>query len=72
MPGLNIPGTYPPDEYLSDAIAGEAASFIADRAAADEPFFVYMPHYVVHTPIEAPAALVSYYQSKINGLPPAR
>jgi arylsulfatase A len=71
MPGLNIPGTYPPDEYLSDAIAERAASFIADRAAADEPFFVYMPHYVVHTPIEAPAALVSYYQSKINGLSPA-
>ena len=71
MPGLNIPGTYPSDAYLSDAISEEAASFIADRAAADEPFFVYMPHYVVHTPIEAPAPLVAYYQNKINSMAPA-
>lgn len=71
MPGLNIPGTYPATAYLSDAIADEAASFISDRAAADEPFFVYMPHYVVHTPIEAPASLVTYYQNKINSLAPA-
>jgi arylsulfatase A len=70
MPGLNIPGTYPPDAYLSDAISAEAASFISDRAAAGEPFFVYMPHYVVHTPIEAPAPLVAYYQNKINSLAP--
>lgn len=69
MPGLNVPGSFPPDAYLSDAISDAAASYISDRAAADEPFFIYMPHYVVHTPIEAPAALVSYYQSKINSLP---
>lgn len=69
MPGLNIPGTYPSDAYLSDAISEQAAAYIAARAAAGEPFFVFMPHYLVHTPIEAPAPLVAYYQNKINGLP---
>lgn len=71
MPGLNIPGTYATTEFLSDAISTQAASYISQRAEADEPFFVFMPHYVVHTPIEAPAALIAYYQSKINSLPPA-
>ena len=70
MPGLDTPGTYQPSDYLSDAISEEAASFIRAQASASEPFFAYVPHYVVHTPIEAPAALVAYYQSKIDALPP--
>lgn len=69
MPGLNIPGTFPADKYLSDALSEAAADYIGDRAAADEPFFMFMSHYVVHTPIEAPQPLVSYYTNKIANLP---
>ncbi len=70
MPGLDTPGTYQPTDYLSDAISTEAAAYIRARASAGDPFFVYVPHYVVHTPIEAPAALITDYQNKINSLPP--
>ncbi|PHR90936.1 MAG: sulfatase, partial [Blastopirellula sp.] len=45
----NTPLTEP--EYLTDAIAREAAQFI--DAHADSPFFVYVPFNAVHTPIEA-------------------
>lgn len=72
MPGLDTPGTFPPNKYLSDAISEEAAGYVADRAAAGEPFFMMMSHYVVHTPIEAPGSLVTYYTNKIAGLPPSQ
>ena len=71
MPGLDTPGAFPPSKYLSDAISEEAADYVADRAAASEPFFMMMSHYVVPTPIEAPGALVTYYTNKIASLPPA-
>ncbi len=38
-------------EYLTDAIAREAAKFIDTHAA--RPFFAYVPFNAVHTPIEA-------------------
>lgn len=68
MPGLDNPGTYESTDYLSDAISEKAAEFIADKAAADEPFFVNLSHYVVHTPIQAPANLVTKYTNKIAAL----
>jgi len=43
----------PDGEYLTDRLGVEAAKFIA--AHADEPFFLYLPHYAVHTPMKAPA-----------------
>jgi arylsulfatase A-like enzyme len=46
-------GTEPVEEkeYLTDALAREAVSFI-DRHKSD-PFFVYLPFNAVHTPMEA-------------------
>jgi arylsulfatase A len=57
--------TLPPrqtGEYLTDREADEAVNFI--RAHKDGPFFLYMAHYAVHTPIEAKADLVQKYQAK--------
>lgn len=68
MPGLDTPGVYAPNDYLSDALSQHAADFIGTSAAAGTPFFVELSHYVVHTPIEAPAALVTKYQNKISQL----
>ncbi|MEO1535825.1 MAG: sulfatase-like hydrolase/transferase, partial [Planctomycetota bacterium] len=70
MPGLSTLSAYPADAYLSDALSAEAASFIRNRASADEPFLAVVSLYVVHTPIQAPASLVSYYANKIGGLTP--
>ncbi len=40
-----------PGEYLTDRLTDEALKVI-DRAG-DQPFFLYLAHHAVHTPIEA-------------------
>jgi len=49
-------------EYLTDREADEAARFINDHR--DKPFFLYMAHYAVHTPIQAKKDLAAKYQAK--------
>ena len=49
-------------EYLTDREADEAVNFI--RRHKDKPFFLYMAHYAVHTPIEAKEQLTEKYRSK--------
>ncbi len=49
-------------EYLTDREADEAVKFITDHA--DKPFFLYMAHYAVHTPIQAKQNLTAKYQAK--------
>jgi arylsulfatase A-like enzyme len=41
-------------EYLNDRLTDEAIGWIESRR--EKPFFVYMPHYAVHTPLQAKAA----------------
>ena len=49
-------------EYLTDREAAEACRFI--REHREQPFFLHMAHYAVHTPLEAPPELVAKYESK--------
>ena len=49
-------------EYLTDREGDEAAAFI--RKHADRPFFLYMAHYAVHTPIQARKNLLEKYKAK--------
>jgi len=51
-------------EYLTDRIGEEAAKFI--RSSKDQPFFLYIPHFAVHTPIQGRPDLVEKYQRKIK------
>ena len=52
----------PKGEYLTDRLTEEALKFIeANRA---RPFFLYLPHYAVHTPIQAKKALTEKYEKK--------
>ena len=60
---LNLPGGEP-GEYLTDRLTDEAIRFI--REHRDRPFLLYFPHYAVHTPLEAPAALVRKYELKLK------
>jgi len=46
-------------EYLTDRMTDEAIAFI--EANRDRPFFCYLTHYAVHTPIQAPEDLVARY-----------
>ncbi len=58
MPGLE---DAPAGEYLTDRLTAEAEKFIEAHRA--EPFFVYLPHYGVHTPLKAKADMIATYPS---------
>jgi len=49
-------------EYLTDREADEAVEFI--RSHKDKPFFLYMAHYAVHTPIQGKEDVVARYKAK--------
>lgn len=57
----------PEGEYLTDRITNEAIQLVEQREQ-DKPFFMYMSHYAVHTPIQAPQALVDKYTQKAKDL----
>ena len=52
----------PAGEYLTDRLAAEAARYIEENK--DRPFFLYLPHYAVHTPLQARKEKVEKYQAK--------
>jgi arylsulfatase A-like enzyme len=56
----------PEGEYLTDRLTDEAIALV--RQAGERPFFLNFWPYAVHTPIEAPAALVAKYRDKAKVL----
>jgi len=56
---------YPKGQYLADFLTDKAVDFI--RRHKDEPFFLYLPHFGVHSPHQAKPALIEKFKSK----PPA-
>jgi arylsulfatase A-like enzyme len=57
MPGLEKAET---GEYLTDRLATEAEKFI--EANKGKPFFLYLPHYAVHTPLRAKQSVLDKYK----------
>ncbi len=51
-----------PGDYLTDREGDEAAAFITKHKG--RPFFLYMAHYAVHTPIQAKKDLAAKYEAK--------
>ncbi|MBI3678978.1 MAG: sulfatase [Acidobacteria bacterium] len=60
--GDNPPIQAPEGAYLTDLLTDEAVKWL--RANAQRPFFLYLPHYAVHVPIEAKTALIARYAAK--------
>lgn len=56
-----------PGEYLTDRLTDEAVGFIRESARSDKPFFLYLAHHAVHTPITAPKEIVDKYKKKPKG-----
>lgn len=54
----------PAGEFLSDRLTDEALKFIEANKA--KPFFLYLPHYAVHTPLQAKQDVVEKYRAKIR------
>ena len=52
-------------EYLTERLTNEAIMFIENNK--DKPFFLYMPFYTVHTPIQGKEAIVEKYKKKTPG-----
>ncbi len=51
-------------EYLTDRLTDEAIGFI--RAHRRRPFFLYLPHYTVHVPIEAKEETARRFRGKVR------
>ncbi|MBX2870718.1 MAG: sulfatase [Saprospiraceae bacterium] len=52
----------PKGEYLTDRITDEALHFIEENHQS--PFFLYLPYFTIHTPLQGKEALVEKYQQK--------
>jgi len=51
-----------PGEYLTDRLTDEAVRFIEENK--EKPFFLYLSHYAVHTPVQAKDSLIQKYANK--------
>ena len=60
IPGLRAGGEE--GEYLTDRLTDEALAWMEKNA--DRPFFLYLTHYAVHTPIQAKEQLAEKYRAK--------
>lgn len=52
----------PPGAYLADWLTDQACDFI--RRKKDGPFFLYLPHFGVHSPYQAKPALIKHFEGK--------
>ncbi|BDS05080.1 aryl-sulfate sulfohydrolase [Oceaniferula spumae] len=56
----------PKGKIAADLLTDEALTFI-DKAHKDEkPFFLYMPYYLVHKPLEARADYIKHFRAKFG------
>jgi arylsulfatase A-like enzyme len=53
-----------PGEYVTDRLGDEAEAFV--RASAGRPFFLYLAHFAVHTPIEARRPDVRRHEDRLR------
>lgn len=51
-------------EYITDRLTEEAVKFL--RSSHDRPFFLYLPHFAPHLPIEAKAETIEKYRKKLK------
>lgn len=63
-----------PGEYLADRLTDETIRLIEThrRDHPQQPFFAYLSHYAVHTPIEARADLKQHFEAKLARMGGAR
>ena len=55
-------------DYLTDRLTEEAERFLEDNRS--RPFFLYLPHFAVHIPLQAKEELLALYQKKAESAPP--
>lgn len=60
----------PEGEFLSDRLTTEAEKFIEQNK--DRPFFVYLPHFAVHTPLAGKPDVIAKYKARVSEGDPQR
>jgi arylsulfatase A-like enzyme len=53
----------PEGEYMTDRLTNEALKVLDEHKS--KPFFLYLPYYAVHTPLQAPKQIIDKYTKKI-------
>ncbi len=63
---FNLPGLAggTKDDYLTDRLADQAVRFIETNR--NRPFFLYLPQFAVHIPLQAKQDLVAHFQKKAD------
>ncbi len=62
-----------PGEYLTDRLTDEVTDFLVKRAKEPtKPFFVYLPHFTVHTPIQAKPEKIEQAKQRIDETNPQK
>jgi arylsulfatase A len=54
----------PKGEYVTDRLTDDAIRFMEKNKG--KPFFLYLPHFAVHLPLQAKQKLIAKYQAKIK------
>ena len=54
-------------DYLTDRLTEEAERFLEENRS--RPFFLYLPHFAVHIPLQAKEELLALYQKKAESAP---
>jgi arylsulfatase A-like enzyme len=64
---FDLPGLRggPAGEYLTDRLSDEAERFVNENR--DRPFFLYLPEFAVHLPLQGKKDLVAKYEAKLAG-----
>ena len=60
----------PDGEFLTDRLTDEAVKFIESNRT--RPFFLYLPHYAVHTPLMGKPEVITKYKAKTDPKAPHR
>ena len=55
-------------EYLTDRLTNESIKYIEKEACKDEPFFLYLTYYSVHTPIQPSERNIEKFENKLKTL----
>ncbi len=58
----------PKGEHLNDRLTDEAERFMRQAAQEAKPFFLYLSHYAVHTPLQAKPETLAKYRQKAQQL----
>jgi arylsulfatase A len=54
----------PEREYITDRLADEAIKFLEQNK--DRPFFLYLPHFAVHLPLQGKQEMIRKYRAKLR------